>query len=84
MATHSSISCLKNPHGQRGLAGCSPWGRKECEVTEVTQHTHMHGEGSCMAPPLGHLTSLSKQILWGVCHYRCIQFSVFKYTACNF
>ena len=37
-----------------------------------------------MAPPLGHLTLLSKQILWGVCHYRCIQFSVFKYTACNF
>ena len=22
-------SCLENPHGQRSLVGCSPWGRKE-------------------------------------------------------
>ena len=22
-------SCLENPHGQRSLAGCSPWGCKE-------------------------------------------------------
>ena len=22
-------SCLENPHGQRNLMGCSPWGRKE-------------------------------------------------------
>ena len=21
-------SCLENPHGQRNLAGCSPWGHK--------------------------------------------------------
>ena len=25
-------------HGQRGLAGCSPWGHKELDMTE---HTHM-------------------------------------------
>ena len=25
-------SCLKNPHGQRSLAGCSPWGH----TTEAT------------------------------------------------
>ena len=24
-------SCLENPHGQRSLAGCSPWGHKELE-----------------------------------------------------
>ena len=23
-----SYSCLENPHGQRSLAGYSPWGRK--------------------------------------------------------
>ena len=34
MATHSSISCLKNPHGQRTLAGSSPWGRKQSDTTE--------------------------------------------------
>ena len=24
-------SCLENPHGQRSLAGYSPWGRKESD-----------------------------------------------------
>ena len=23
-------------HGQRGLVGCSPWGRKELDMTEAT------------------------------------------------
>ena len=27
-------SYLKNPHGHRSLAGCSPWGRKESDTTE--------------------------------------------------
>ena len=27
-------SCLENPHGQRSLAGYSPWGRKKLDVTE--------------------------------------------------
>ena len=27
-------SCLENPLGQRSLAGCSPWGRKESDTTE--------------------------------------------------
>ena len=27
-------SCLENPHGQRKLAGCSPWGHKESNMTE--------------------------------------------------
>ena len=26
--------CLENPHGQRGLAGYSPWGCKELDTTE--------------------------------------------------
>ena len=30
-------SCLENPHGQRGLAGYSPWGHKESDMTEHTQ-----------------------------------------------
>ena len=28
MATHSSNSCLENPHGQRSLKGYSPWNHK--------------------------------------------------------
>ena len=27
-------SCLENPHGQRNLAGDSPWGLKESDTTE--------------------------------------------------
>ena len=27
-------SCLENPHGQRSLAGCSPWGYEELDMTE--------------------------------------------------
>ena len=35
-------SCLENPHGQRSLEGYSPWGCKELDMTEVTQHIYMH------------------------------------------
>ena len=28
------FSCLENPHGQRSLVGCSPWGHKESNTTE--------------------------------------------------
>ena len=28
-------SCLENPHGQRSLAGYSPWGCKEPDTTEL-------------------------------------------------
>ena len=27
-------SCLENPHEQRSLVGCSPWGGKESELTQ--------------------------------------------------
>ena len=26
--------CLENPHGERSMAGYSPWGRKESDLTE--------------------------------------------------
>ena len=28
-------SCLENPHGQRSLAGYSPWGHKESTMKET-------------------------------------------------
>ena len=34
METHSSILAWKNPMEQRSLAGYSPWGHKESDVTE--------------------------------------------------
>ena len=33
MANHSSLG---EPHGQRSLAGCSPWGHRELDMTEHT------------------------------------------------
>ena len=38
MATHSSILAWKISHGQRKLAGYSPWGRKELDVTKEIKH----------------------------------------------
>ena len=46
MATHSSIlgvSVLENPHGQRNLAGYSPCGHMELDMTEhACRHAHTH------------------------------------------
>ena len=28
------FSCLKNPHGERSLVGCSRWGCKELDMTK--------------------------------------------------
>ena len=28
-------SCLENPHGQRRLAGYSPWGCRESDMTDI-------------------------------------------------
>ena len=33
-------SCLENPHGQRSLAGYSPWGCKESDMTEWLTTAH--------------------------------------------
>ena len=34
VANPLQYSGLENPHGQRSLAGYSPWGRKELDMTE--------------------------------------------------
>ena len=35
-------ACLENSHGQRSLAGYTPLGHKELDMTEMTEHAHMH------------------------------------------
>ena len=42
-------SCLENPHGQRSLAGYSPWGRKESDTTERVS-TQAEGTALSLAP----------------------------------
>ena len=34
--------CLENPHGQRTLAGCGPWGRKVSDMTEQLSTAQDH------------------------------------------
>ena len=41
MTTHSSILAWRIC-GQRSLVGYSPSGHKESDMTEATQHAHMH------------------------------------------
>ena len=34
-------SCLENPHRQRSLVSCRPWGHKESDMTEqLSMHAH--------------------------------------------
>ena len=40
MATHPSTQPGES-HGQRSLAGYSPWGRKELDMTEATEQARM-------------------------------------------
>ena len=35
-------SCLENPHGQRSLEGCSPWGCEELDTTEQLSTAHIY------------------------------------------
>ena len=49
-------SCLENPHGQRSLAGYSPWDCKESETIEqlsTAQHNPLGYEGG------GHMNGIS-------------------------
>ena len=42
MAARSSILAGES-HGQRSLAGYSPWGHKESDTTEATEHACTQG-----------------------------------------
>ena len=44
-ATHSSILAGKS-HGQKNLAGYSPWGHKESDMTEASQYAHAVSKSS--------------------------------------
>ena len=40
-------SCLENPHGQGSLAGYSPWGWKELDMTEAPWHARTSSNMKC-------------------------------------
>ena len=68
MATYSSILALKNPHGQRNLAGYRPWGHTESGTTERLTLTHSGCVCVCVSHwrlgPTGH-QALGREGGWG-------------------
>ena len=63
-------------HGQRSLAGFSPWGHKELDMTEWLKHTHviilkfsLHDEYFNFNPYLDIF--ISYKILWWITWYIC-------------
>ena len=36
------VFLLGESHGKRSLPGYSPWGCKESDIAEATEHTHTH------------------------------------------
>ena len=49
-------SCLENLHGERSLAGYSPWGHRESDTTDQLSTAHTHRSHSVMPdslPPHG-------------------------------
>ena len=47
-------SCLKNPHRQRSLAGCSPWGHKELDMTKRLSTAHIELSQICRVASNDH------------------------------
>ena len=52
-------SCLGESHGQRSLAGYSPWGHTELDMTNTTEHADTHSNPGLLAlgSALSHHTS---------------------------
>ena len=58
-------SRLENPHGQRSLAGYSPWGGKESDMTERLSTAHIYWVASHHNRSLTYLTYI---ISFNPCH----------------
>ena len=78
----TSVFLPGKSHGQRRLAGYSPWGRKEADTTEVTEHT-LVSKMSVLRSILFHLVAglfFQKCIFWSKeLRYFCLS-SVLFYT----
>ena len=70
------VFLLGKSHGQRSLVGCSPWGHKESDTTEMTEHTCMHSSPKLPSHPGCHIT-LSK---FPVLYRRSLLVFHFKYS----
>ena len=69
-------SCLKNPHGQRNLAGYSPWGPKETRLRDciyMCLYTHTH---VCVH---ARLSKLHMYICMCACSVLCVWVYIYIY-----
>ena len=69
-------SCLENPHGQRNLASCSPWGHKESDRTEPlsTAHIASHPSRSVESTELSSMCCVATSHQLTISHrvvYKC-------------
>ena len=55
------VSLPGKSHGQRSLVGYSPWGRKESDTTEATEHEHVGDSDN------EKLTTLLLWLVFGLC-----------------
>ena len=67
-------TCLENPHGQRNLAGYSPWGHKESDTAEGLNSAHVSIHFLIYLP----IYLLFIHVYMYVCMYP------FLYLPCNF
>ena len=91
-------SCLENPHGQRSLAGYSPWGHKESDMTDRLSTKHIKGKTLNKSVPhhlLVHyictINNKTINIYWNLCCDRpcpikillCYMISLIVLTICK-
>ena len=50
----TSVLLPGKSHGQRSLAGCSPWGCEESDTTDTTERLHFHFSLSCIGEGNGN------------------------------
>ena len=73
-------SCLENPHGQRSLAGYSPWGGRESNGTERLSTAHVGCQTDvCFKHQLffmtAHMTGGSKKPPNHICQLQSLKLS---------
>ena len=52
-------------HGQKSLMGYSPWGHKESDTTEATEHACMQPGFPCTLKSESHWSRIQGHRLWG-------------------
>ena len=72
MATHSSIRAWRT-HGQRSLAGYSPWGHKELDMTEQLTQQHLCRRNILQIAKTRHINSMASCLSPGQCLLLCVK-----------